>query len=76
MSDNKTILKLYFEGYSQRQIAEVVKMSRKNTISPLIQAAVAQHLTLETIIDLSEEEVRSIFRNMCSRITSTATRNC
>ncbi len=60
MSDNKTILKLHFEGYSQRQIAEVVKMSRKNTISPLIQAAVKQHLTLEKIIDLSEEEINSL----------------
>ena len=60
MSDNKTILKLYFEGYSQRQIAEMVKMSRKNSISPLIQAVVAQHLTLETIIDLSEEEINAL----------------
>ena len=57
MSDNKTILKLHFEGYSQRQIAEAVKVSRKNTISPLIQAAVTKRLTLEKIIDLSEEEI-------------------
>ena len=57
MSDNKTILKLHFEGYSQRQIAEAVKVSRKNTISPLIQAAVTKRLTLEKIIDLSEDEI-------------------
>ena len=49
MSDNKTILKLYFEGYSQRQIAEMVKMSRKNSISPLIQGLIEELGTNEYI---------------------------
>ena len=51
MSDNKAILKLHFRGYSQRQIAESVKASRKNTVSPSIKAAAAMNLTLEQIVN-------------------------
>ena len=47
MRDNKAVLKLHFRGYSQRQIAEAVKASRKNTVSPVIKAATAMNLSLE-----------------------------
>ena len=60
MSDNKSILKLHFEGYSQRQIAETVKASRKNTVSPAIKAATDLGLSLEQIVDLSEDELTNL----------------
>ena len=60
MSDNKAILKLHFRGYSQRQIAESVKASRKNTVSPVIKAATAMKLSLEQIVDLSEDELNAL----------------
>ena len=60
MSDNKAILKLHFRGYSQRQIAESVKASRKNTVSPAIKAATAMNLSLEQIVDLSEDELTAL----------------
>ena len=60
MSDNKTILKLHYRGYSQRQIAEYVKASRKNTVSPVIKAAAAMNLSLEKIVDLSEDELNAL----------------
>ena len=59
MDDNKTILKLYFEGISQRKIAERLKRSR-NTVSETIRAADAMHLTLEQIVDLSEDELTTL----------------
>lgn len=60
MDDNKRILKLHFEGISQRKIAETVKVSRKNTVSPVIKAATAMNLTLEQIVDLSEDELTTL----------------
>lgn len=59
MDDHKAILKLHFEGFSQRQIAEKLKRSR-NTVSETVKAAAALQLTLEKIIDLSEEELSEL----------------
>lgn len=60
MSDNKTILKLHFEGYSQRKIAEMQKVSRDRSVSPVIKAADNLGLTLEKIVDLSEDELSEL----------------
>ena len=60
MSDNKTTLKLHFEGYSQHKIAEIQKVSRDRSVSPIIKAARNHGLTLEKIIDLSEEEISAL----------------
>lgn len=59
MGDHKIILKLYFEGLSQRKIAEKLKRSR-NTVSETIRASDTLHLTLEQIIDLSEDELQNM----------------
>lgn len=56
MDDIKMILKLHFEGLSQRQIAERMKRSR-NTVSEILRATAAQQLSLEQIADLSEDEL-------------------
>ena len=59
MDDIKTILKLHFEGLSQRQIAERMKRSR-NTVSEILRATAAQQLSLEQIVDLSEDELNAL----------------
>ena len=59
MDDIKTILKLHFEGLSQRQIAERMKRSR-NTVSEILRATAAQQLFLEQIVDLYEDELNSL----------------
>ncbi|MBR3251757.1 MAG: IS21 family transposase [Erysipelotrichaceae bacterium] len=60
MSDNKRILRLYFEGNSQRQIAGMMKVSRDRTVAPAIKAAEKLKLTMEKIADLSEDELTSL----------------
>ena len=59
MDDIKMILKLHFEGLSQRQIAERMKRSR-NTVSEILRATAAQQLSLEQIADLSEDELTAL----------------
>lgn len=56
MYDNKTILKLHFDGVSIRQIAERSKKSR-NTISRIITAAKSVNLTPEQLDSLSDDEL-------------------
>ena len=56
MYDNKTILKLHFDGVSIRQIAERLKKSR-NTISRIITAAKSVNLTPEQLGSLSDDEL-------------------
>ena len=56
MYDNKTILKLHFDGVSIRQIAERLKKSR-NTISRIITAAKSVNLTPEQLDSLSDDEL-------------------
>lgn len=56
MNDNKTILKLHFDGVSMRQIAERLKKSR-NTISQIVKASESVKLTPEQLDSLTEEEL-------------------
>ena len=56
MNDNKTILKLHFEGVSDRQIAQRLKKSR-NTVSQTVKAAESVSLTSDQLDSLSEEEL-------------------
>ena len=56
MNDNKTILKLHFEGASDRQIAQRLKKSR-NTVSHTVKTAESVNLTPEQLDSLSEEEL-------------------
>lgn len=56
MNDNKTILKLHFEGVSDRQIAQRLKKSR-NTVSHTVKTAESVNLTSEQLDSLSEEEL-------------------
>lgn len=61
MDVTKLILVLYFNGFSQRQIADKLRRSR-NTVSTVVKAANAHHLTSEQVKDLSEVElVRLLF---------------
>lgn len=56
MYDNKTIIKLHFDGASIRQIAERSKKLR-NIISRIITAAKSVNLTLEQLDSLSDDEL-------------------
>ena len=59
MYDNKTILKLHFDGVSNRQIAERSKKSR-NTISRIITAAKSVNLTSDQLDSLSDVELTAL----------------
>ena len=59
MDDIKHILIMHYEGHSQRQISERLKRSR-NTIAEVVKAAMKNQLSLEKIIDLSEEEINTL----------------
>lgn len=54
MYDNKTIIKLHFDGVSIRQIAERKKKSR-NTIYRIITAAKSVNLTPEQLDSLFDD---------------------
>ena len=60
MTDNKKILKHFFEGCSQREIAKRMKVSRDRTVSPAISAAMKMDLTWDRIAKLSEDEVTEL----------------
>lgn len=59
MDDLKQILKMYFEGYSQRQISDRLKRSR-NTDAEVVKSTMKNQLSLENIVDLSEDELNSL----------------
>ena len=59
MDDIKHILIMHYEGHSQRQISERLRRSR-NTIAEIVKAAMKNQLSLEKIIDLSEEEINTL----------------
>ena len=59
MDDLKQILTMYYEGHSQRQISNRLKRSR-NTVAEIVKAATKKQLSLEKIVDLSEEEIYTL----------------